>query len=302
MTGRNPVCKLSARNWLLVAISFLNIVPVSAQQLANYTQYMNNGTPYNSGFSLINKSSDITLSGKIQWAGIDGAPQSFLLNGNLQLAGLKASTGLVIRQDKFGSDNQSSASLFFAKAVAITASTFLASSAHIGFETFNGSYSQLDPTDPLFRNDINVTSATVGIGVLLYNPDKFYIGVAMPSLRIGPSRFGPSSTLYISAGYLYEIDYKLAIKPSVLISYASKIPATADISTTLYLGTLGLGAGFNTNKEAAGIFSYHVSNIKMGYSYRTSLSNQVIGGISTGTHELSVGFYLGKNKIAKVQL
>jgi type IX secretion system PorP/SprF family membrane protein len=302
MSIKNSVC-VALRNFFLTVLFYsIFVIPSKAQQMFTNAQYMNNGIPYNASYSLINKSSEITLLGKTQWVGIDGAPKSFLMNSGLQFEQIKASAGLIFKQDKYGLDNLTSASAYFAKAVELTNGTFLASTAQIGVQSFTANYSQLDPLDPLFQNDINATSATIGMGIMLYNPDKFYFGASMPSLRLGQAKFATASPLYLSAGYLQALGKNITLKPSVLITYASKIPLTADISTTFYFGTLGLGTNYNTNNEVSGIISYLISNFKMGYSYQAAISNEVIGNKSNGSHEIMFGFYLGSRKTAKVQL
>jgi len=91
------------------------------------------------------------------------------------------------------------------------------------------------------------------------------------------------------------------LKPSVLVSYVKNIPATADISTTVYFKNIGIGASYRTTNDIAATFSFLVNNLRAGYSYQTGLGSKNIGTLSNGTHELSLGLYFGK-RISKFQL
>ena len=71
------------------------------QQPFTYTQYMNSVTPYNTNYSLLDKSGSITILGRQQWAGLDGAPSSLSFSGNLPITAINASAGLIVLHDQF---------------------------------------------------------------------------------------------------------------------------------------------------------------------------------------------------------
>lgn len=275
-----------------------------AQQSFTYTQYMNNLTPYNSAYSLLSKQENLNLLGRVQWVGIDGAPTSYLFNGNLVVEKIEATAGLIVIQDKFGVENQTEASLFFAKSVQLTHSSYFAVSVNGGFQSYKANYSQLDATDPEFRDDINENTGTIGAGIMFYNPDKFYIGASLPRLIMRSTDKNIrhlKSTYYLSAGFLHQLDDNITIKPSVLVSYSQNIPAMVDISTTFYFGTVGIGVNYRSNNEVAGVFSYLFNNFRIGYSYQAGVTNKNIGNFTYGTHELTLGIRFGK-AVNKAQL
>src|SRR3546814_17532159 len=77
------------------------------------------------------------------------------------------------------------ASAFFAKSVRISATEYLGLSLNAGFSYMDGRFSQLDPMDPAFREDVKETDALVGFGGMLYRPERYYVGLSLPRLMLG---------------------------------------------------------------------------------------------------------------------
>jgi type IX secretion system PorP/SprF family membrane protein len=265
---------------------------------------MNNPIPYNSAYSSVNTVANMNLTGRLQWVGIEGAPKSFLLNGSMPFEKINASGGLIIKQDKFSVENQTALNVFFTKSVQVTSNHYLAVSISGGFQNYIADYSQLDPTDPQFRDDIRESSGTIGTGLLFYQPDKFYAGISLPNLNLksfNQASYRTKNSFYFSGGYLQDLGNNIMVKPAVMASYLKNTPLTADLSTTLYFGTLGIGLNYRTTNDIGGILSYLINNFRIGYSYQAGLGSKNIGSMSTGTHELSLGIYFGK-KVTNVQL
>src|SRR5580698_5486052 len=74
----------------------------SAQTTApfSYTQYMNNLTPINSAYSLIDQAGSVTGVIRKQFTGINGAPSTYLVNASIPLPDMGASTGFIVQNDQ----------------------------------------------------------------------------------------------------------------------------------------------------------------------------------------------------------
>ena len=287
--------------YMLAASGLLTGFTVHAQQSFTNTQYMNNLTPYNPAYSLINGQGNLNLLGRRQWAGIEGAPTSYILNGNLALKNIQASAGLVALQDKFGVEDQKEITAFFAKAITLSESTFLAASLNGGFQSYKATYSMLDSSDPQFQDDINENTGTIGAGLMLFNPEKFYVSASVPRVSIqslGKGSVGQArnwkNTYYFAAGYLASGE-EFSIKPATLIAYSANLPVLVDISTTVYFkNRFGLGINYRSTKEISGILSTWIgNNFSLGYSYQAAMGNSNISTFQTATHEISLGFRFG---------
>ena len=280
------------------------------QQPFTYTQYMNSVTPYNANYSLLDKTGSITILGRQQWAGIDGAPSSLSFSGNLPITAINASAGLIVLHDQFAVEKLSEVSAFFAKEVQLSDNTFLGGSFTVGLRAYVANYSELDSFDPKFRDNLNETSGTTGISVMYYSPEKFYIGASLPRLSI--KNLGKASTeenrylknnYYFNAGFVQVIGSGWKIKPATLVSYTHGLPVEANFSTSIYVkDQLGLGVNYNTSHELAGILSYQfVNNMMFAYSYQTGFGKYAIGNAGgNATHEITFGLRFGKDFLPRI--
>jgi type IX secretion system PorP/SprF family membrane protein len=291
---------------LLTGALLLFITAGRAQQATSYTQYPDNQVTFNSSYSLLDKAGSVNLNSRKQWAGIEGAPYTFQLNGSLPIERINGAAGLSATYDKFNIEKLTEISAFFAKAVRLSESNYFAASFNAGFRNYKATYSEVDGSDPSFRDDIRETVGTVGLGLLLYHPEKYYIGASIPRLSIrslgsasAEDKRNYSNTYYFSGAYLFTLNGDVKLKPATMLSYSRAFDTQADISATVYLkDRFGIGVNYRTTDEIAGILSVMLNNnIKIGYSYQTGIGNDNIGRVSNGSHEVSLGFRFGKTNI-----
>ncbi|WP_345949993.1 PorP/SprF family type IX secretion system membrane protein [Mucilaginibacter sp. PAMB04274] len=286
---------------LLIISSFST---VKAQQLFSYSQYMNNLTPLNPAYSLIDKAGSVNAIVRRQWAGIEGSPSTFIFNGNLPVESIGGAAGITVLNDQFAVEHLTEINLFFAKSIQLADNQHLAVSLNGGIRRYAANYSALDPLDPQFRNDVRETRPNIGFGVLYYT-DHYYLGVAVPEFttrslgnasQVDNSYF--SSHYNFSGAYLFgKAGDEVRVKPAVLATYTKGVPFIADFSTTLYLKeTLGIGGNFRTNNEMSGILSVSIEAVRVGYSYQFgTASNNVARGFKNNTHEITLTYRFGQN-------
>jgi len=288
----------------ILTIALILMVCISrAQQSSSFNQYHDNQIPFNTAYSLLDKAGSVNLNSRKQWAGIEGAPYTFQLNGSLPLEKINGAAGLSLTYDKFNIEKLTEVSAFFAKSVQLSDGNFLAASVSAGFRNYIASYSEVDPHDISFRNDIRETVGTAGLGILLYSPEKYYIGASLPRLSFrslgtasAEEKRNYSNTYYFSGAYLFTLNEEVKLKPATMVAYARTFDTQADVSATVYLkDRFGFGVNYRTTDEIAGILSVILNNnIKFGYSYQTGFGSSNLGRISKGTHEISVGLRFGK--------
>jgi len=277
-------------------------ITAKAQQSASYTQFMDNLTPLNSAYSLIDPVASVSTLVREQYVGIQGAPNTFIFNGNLPIESINSTAGLVINNDNFAVEHQLLANLYFSKAVQVSTNAYLGVSLDAGIRNYVADYAGLAPGDPVFTDDIRETKANVGFGVLLFS-DKYYFGVSVPQLTFRD--LGDGSLLsndyfrnhyYISGGFYADLDDGISVKPAVLVSYVRGVPTIADISATFYAKRiLGLGFDVRTNGEMAAILSYNLDQFHIGYSYQFGTSDVNLGVANNATHEVTLSYRFGKN-------
>ena len=292
---------------LLTGTLMMIITVCRAQQATSFTQYSDNQVPFNSTYSLLDKAGSVNLNSRKQWTGIEGSPYTFQLNGSLPIERINGAAGLSVTYDKFNIEKLTEVSAFFAKAVQLSESNFFAASFNAGFRNYKATYSEVDGNDPSFKDDIRETVGTVGLGLMLYSPEKYYVGASIPRLSIRSlgsasedDKRNYSNTYYFSGAYLFTLNEDVKLKPATMVSYSRAFDTQADFSATVYLqDRFGFGVNYRTTDEIAGILSVTLNNnIKIGYSYQTGIGNSNIGRISNGSHEVSIGFRFGKGNIA----
>jgi len=274
-----------------------------AQEPFTFTQYMNNLTPVNNAYATTDNAANINVVGRRQWIGIDGAPSTFMFNGSVPLAGIGSNAGLVVLQDKIGSENLTEINAFFAKKVQLSGTNFLSASINAGFRNHKITYSTLDPTDPKFQNsDVNETITNIGFGVMLYG-SNYYVGVSVPRLSLGSSAVtGLPTAYYLTGAYVKDLGTDFKIKPSVLLSYqGNALPLEYNVSATLFVkDAVGLGVNYRNDNAVAGIISVNATkNIQFGYSYQFSVGKYPVGGINNTTQELTLSYRFGKSLASK---
>lgn len=290
---------------IILSILFISLVQCNqlhAQLSFFYTQYMNNQAPYNGAASLLDKHGIMNLLVRKQWLGVEGAPASLVFNAHVPIKDIRASSGIRIIHDEFGVEKATGASAFFAKSIRTAEDSFLGVSLSAGVSYYRAGYSQLDPYDVKFKDDLNRTSPTTGFGLMWYKPETYYIGVSLPEIQLqkvaadstGNGIFN-RRTWFFSGGCLLPLNDELQLKPAAMVAYSSRAPLLADISATVYIKEqIGIGLAARSTKEAAAIISYFFpDNLMLGYSYQTEFAERKSAGPGKATHEISLSYRFG---------
>ena len=286
---------------LLIVIFGIKEKGLAQSQSFSFTQYMDNLTPLNPAYSLLDQANSINTMARKQWVGIDGAPTTFLINGNVPIQSIEGAAGLIVFNDQFAIEHQTEANFYFAKAIQLGQNDYLSVAINAGVRNYVANYSQLDPSDPVFSNDVRETKPNLGFGVM-YFTDWYYIGISAPELTLTSlgtasvqSNNNFKSHYYFSGALITDLAEDFKLKPSVLVTYAKGTKLLADVSGIFYIKeTLGLGGGYKINQnQAAGILTLNLDQVHIGYSYQFGTSNN-LGGFNLATHEVTLAYRFGK--------
>lgn len=288
------------RSFVLLCVTTLLTIKANAQQPTRYTQYMNNLTLLNPAYSLVDNTGSISTLVRKQLIGINGAPATYAINGNLPIESINGAAGLIIQNDEIAVEHQFQANAYFAKAIRLTEAEFLGVSLNGGFKNYRANYSGLDATDPQFREDVRETRPNIGFGVIYFTKD-YYIGLSAPELTLrslGTASVQTGSNFrnhyYLSGAYLATVGDDVQFKPAAFVGVTRGQDALVNVSGTLYLKEmLGIGANYSSNKQVAGILSINTSTIKIGYSYQFNASSGLSNSYSAA-HEVTLSYRFGK--------
>lgn len=310
---------------VLLAGSFLLFSrPVSAQQDAQYSQYMFNGIYINPAYAGYKEVLNVHSFYRSQWTGITGAPRSMSLavdaianSGNVGLA-------LQVASDKLGA--QSNLSIYGNYAYRIRmnddGSSRLALGLGVGMVQLGIDGSLLNPNNPEPNQPVGMQSTIVPdarAGVYFAN-DKIYAGFSADNLiatYINIDRYAfipqPKPHYYLTAGVLLPLSEDFQVKPSFLLKDDRGGPTSLDLNAFLMIKDfIWVGGSYRTgvkmydksylqrdltprNTAVAAIQIFPSEKLRIGYGYDFSIGP--LQGYSSGTHEISIAYSFIKQNI-----
>lgn len=216
--------------------------------------------------------------------------------------GFDATAGVNVRHESLAVEKLTEASAFFAKSVRISESEYVGVSLNAGLSYLDGLFSQLDPMDPAFRDDVHETDALVGFGVVLYRPERYYVGLSLPRLMLGSlgvgaeSRYNFRNLYHLSAGVLLPLGTDFHIRPSLLLTHSESLRPQAEAAVMVFVKRVfGLGVNVRSYGELAGMAQINMSSFGIGYSYQFNPKNEPLNRrISNSTHELGMSYRFGE--------
>lgn len=276
-----------------------------AQQPLTHTQHGQLRTVVNPAASLMHVDGEVSLIGRRQWVGIDGAPSVLWGSGHAGLPNIGATAGINIRHESLAVEKLTEASAFFAKSVRISESEYLGLALNAGVSYMEGNYSGLDPIDPTVREDIRETDALVGFGIMLYRPEKYYVGLSLPRLMLGnlgltgDSRYNFRNSYHLMAGALFDMGRDFQLRPSLLVTYSESLRPQAEASAMFFVKRVfGIGLNIRSYGDLAGMAQLNFSGFGIGYSYQFNPRNEPLNrSINNSTHEIGVSYRFGDNSL-----
>ena len=303
---------------LLIGCSILFFVKlVSAQQDAQYSQYIFNGIYINPAYAGYKEVLNVHSFYRSQWTGITGAPKSMSLavdaianDGNVGLA-------LQVSSDKLGAQTNLALYGNYAYRIRLNndGSSRLALGLGVGMVQLGIDGSMLNPNDPEPFQPVGVQSTILPdarAGVYFAN-DKFYAGFSADNLiaaYIDIDRYAfipqPKPHFYLTAGALFPINEDFQIKPSFLLKDDRGGPTSLDVNAFLMIKEfLWVGGSYRTgvklydksylqkdlsqrNSAVAAIQIFPSERLRIGYGYDFSIGP--LQGYSGGTHEISIAY------------
>lgn len=278
---------------------------VKAQQDAMYTQYMFNTLAINPAYAGSRNVTSATALFRNQWTGIAGAPKTGTLTIDAPILDKRLGVGLQLFSDKLGVTQTTGAVLSAAYRIRLEEGT-LAFGLQGNINQFRADYSSVNLNsntyDPAFAFNINKTLFNFGTGVY-YNSDRFFVGLSVQDLvknrltdyTTNNADFRQTQVmhLFLSSGYVFDLNDDFKFKPSFLIKGVKGAPIEADINATLWIkDVVGIGAQYRTSADVAGLIEIQASpQIRIGYSY--DYSTTALRFSNSGSHEIMLRYEFG---------
>ncbi len=232
-----------------------------------------------------------------QWQGVEGAPVSSFLLGELPLKFLHGGVGLVIATDKIASYNTTALALNYAYHKKIRG---LKLGLGLGLGFFNQkidfSYFNSSSGDPLLSGGAEESGMLLSIdGGLFLEKDKlWYAGfssrhINQGSMSIQGGKVTQARKYYAVGGYYFKWKRfkKLLFNPSVFVAYTQHIPLEINLGMIAqYNKMFWVGVVYKYNNAIAMMAGAQYKDIKVSYAYDIGTHAYKFGN----THEIRVGY------------
>jgi len=281
---------------------------VQAQQDPQYTQYMYNMSVINPAYTTNNLSViNFGTLYRSQWASAVGGPKTLTFFAHAAITE-KVEAGISFITDDIGDGVLKENNIFadFAYSLKLDDKSRLALGLKAGVTTFSTNFNGFRLPEEELINDLafsqnqNSTFPNIGIGAF-YHRDKFYAGVSAPNLlssthienQNGISTKGSEKMhVFATAGYVYELNSSVKLKPSMLAKIVKGAPISLDASlNALINNSFEIGASYRVDDSINAMFNLKIiPGLKAGYAYDYTLTN--LSRFSSGSHEIFILFDL----------
>jgi len=282
----------------LAAIVFS--MSLTAQQDAQYTQYMYNTVSVNPAYA--GSRGHISIAGlyRAQWVGLDGAPETQTLNLHTPIGYRGVGLGVSFVNDVIGPTSETYFDLDFSYTVQTDVDARLSfglkASAHlldIKFSELNQDGGQ-GPDPTLQQNIDNRFSPNIGAGVY-YHTERFYAGLSVPRI-LETEHFEESSlsaakeqmNWYLITGYVWDLNPFLKFKPTLLTKMVQGAPLQVDVSANFMYNEKFIGGlGYRWDAAFSGMVGFQVSNeFLIGLAYDREITDLGATSFNDGSFEI----------------
>ena len=282
-----------------------------AQQDPMYTQYMFNTQTINPAYAGTWDALSFMVLGRQQWAGLEGAPQTYTFSMQAPLKNERVALGLNLISDKIGLEKRFYMFGDYSYLLPINEGMKLRLGLKGGFTNYSNNLSEYQTNapgsgivDPTFQGEIDQKFApNFGIGGFLYGK-KYYVGLSIPKVintefENNYNNFSVSAELrhyFLMAGLIVDLGENLKFKPTMLTkaTFSSDFGAPVQLDLTasfLIKERFWLGAMYRTGDSFGFIAQWIIDKkMRIGYAYDYTTTN--LQNFHSGSHEIMVSYEL----------
>lgn len=286
----------------------------SAQQDAQYTQYMFNTMSVNPAYAGSRGQLSAAALYRAQWVGLEGAPTSQTLNIHSPIRNSKLGYGISVVNDEIG-DGTVQETYFdgvLSYTIEVARDAKLSFGVKAGLNVLNLDFNRLRNFDaePVNADNIeNRISPNVGLG-FYYHTNKFYAGLSAPNL-LQTEHFDNSQTdanslqflsqerinFYLITGYVFDLNGNLKFKPALLTKMVGGAPLQVDVSANfMFADKFTFGAAYRWDAAVSAMAGFQISDqFMLGLAYDRETTE--LGGtrFNDGSFEIFLRYELVKS-------
>ena len=289
--------------FLLVLIAFIDS---NAQQDPHYTQYMYNMNVVNPAYAGSKESISFGALYRKQWVNIEDAPTSFTFSGHAPV-GRNVGLGLSFISDKIGPVTEQNVFGDFSYTLQLNETNKLALGIKAGVSFHQVGLRDIqstlpDPSEGIFGQDINDASLNLGVGAFYYT-QNYYVAFSIPNLAksahldYNGREYGSDvSHYFLTVGYVFDVNYELKFKPSIMLKSAFNVKPSLDVSANLlFKEKFEIGATYRLQDSFGGMINFAVTpELRIGYAYDHIISDMKVTAPSSHEFILLYDLFVSK--------
>jgi type IX secretion system PorP/SprF family membrane protein len=244
-----------------------------AQQMPQFTNYMQNDFLVNPAAAGKNDHYQISVLNRYQWVGITDAPRTFIVSVDGPNKRRNMGFGAQVYTDITGPTRRIGGRINYSYHMKLGTKVKLAFGVYGGLLQYGIDASKIklgvtDVPDIISTNYQKSLVPDFGAGTYLYQKDKFYFGVGFPQLFKANLKFDKkittnsklSTLVALHGGYTFDLGNKMAVEPSVLMKYEAGAPINLNAGFKFiydkqhWLGVMYKGADGITNQYIKDLF------------------------------------------------
>ena len=285
---------------------------LSAQQDAQYTQYVYNTANINPAYAGSRDVLSIVGLHRNQWIGIEGAPRTSTLAIHTPLGlNRRVALGGSVIQDEIGPTEESYLSADFSYTIPVSEEGKLSFGLKATAQLINVDFSKLsinEPLDPSFaRNIDNDFNPNFGVGLYYYN-QKSYLGLSAPNIleteHFDRENFAGSQSssitssertnFYLLGGHIFTLSDNVLFKPSFLTKLVLGAPLQVDVSANFLIhDKFSLGLAYRWSAAVSALVGFQISDsLMIGFAYDRETTE--LQEFNDGSFEIMLRFELLK--------
>nr|WP_315257975.1 type IX secretion system membrane protein PorP/SprF [uncultured Flavobacterium sp.] len=302
------------RTKIIGLVIMLFTIVSSAQQDPQYTQNMYNTIVVNPAYAGSRQAMSIFALHRNQWVGVEGAPVTNSLSINTPISESKVGLGLSVINDQIGPSVENNIAVDFSYTIPASQRYKMSFGLKASANLLNVDFGKLkyQPGDPnMYEDNIdNKFSPNIGVGFYLHS-DNSYIGISAPNL-IETEHFDKSATssstshiatekinYYLIAGYVFDLNPSVKLKPSLQTKYVQGAPLQVDVSANFMMNEKFVaGLAYRWSAAMSAMVGFQASDTWfIGYSY--DFDTTEFARYNSGSHEIFLRYELF-NKYDKI--
>tara|TARA_B100000900_G_C20543852_1_gene701683 strand:- start:278 stop:1144 length:867 start_codon:yes stop_codon:yes gene_type:complete len=282
-----------------------------AQQLPQFTSYQLSPFLYNPAFAGVDGTTQLNAVIRNQWSGVREAPQTDVISGYGLLRNEKMGLGATAFKDVAGADSRRGITLSYAYHLRVKNDMSLSLGLSAGFLQYRLDHTIINPYDdgdPVFNSPVlSSVVPTATFGAYLY-ADNFYASVALPQLLSSTFTVkdeyndnsliegGLTNHIFVSGGYIKDINDTFTIEPSLLLMLSSPAPASVELMTKLtYKDLLWTALSYRFNDAVCMYIGVDIDE-RFYVAYAHDFVASELSTVTSGTNEFKLGFRFNKVK------